>query len=58
MASMHGWLASAGHGPAAHGLCMLCRLMLIGFGVIESENTVRAVSREGDRCADLVAPML
>lgn len=27
------------------------RLLLIGFGVIHSENTVRAVSREGDRWA-------
>lgn len=28
----------------------ICRLILIGFGIIHSENTVRAVSREGDRC--------
>lgn len=38
---------------------MSCRLILIGFGVIHSENTVRAVSREGDRCgADSMPPTL
>ena len=38
--------------------CKLCRLMLIGFGVVDSENTVRAVSREGDRCAGVAGHML